>query len=409
MARGSAPPTDLAVRCRRGLGPACLVAFIAVAGAGLPLAAATSPPIDAQAGQLDIIRQQCIDGAQAVQTRERSIGALDLALGALQNSVDGKNKEIAATRAQQEALLGALERLALVPPGALVLAPEGPVDRMRSTILMAAAVPALSAKARELSNQLAALTSTRDQIDSRRKDIDAARAALAQGRDALTQLVARRNALAGQLPHDNGKQAAPSTSAVDQASDLFDLIKKADAAADQRDKDLLVRLKTLYTVPGKPPPNPSDPTKPKTLRALDAPQARMLWPVSGELAHRFGDADRDGQPSQGLTIQGVPGGVVVAPFDGQVDYVGEFQGYGLILIIRHAGGYHSLLAGLGHVDVTTGQWLLAGEPVGSLPDADDKGAGANFYFELRGDGRPVDPQSRLGSRDPKTEDTRVRE
>ena len=366
------------------------------------------PPIDAQAGQLDIIRQQCIDGAQAVQTRERSIGALDLALGALENSVDGKNKEIATSREQQEALLGALERLALAPPEALVLAPEGPVDRRRSTILMAAAVPALSGKARELSNQLAAVTSTRDRIDSRQKDIDAARAALAQGREALTQLVARRNALAGQLLHDDGKQAS-SISAGDQASDLFDLIKKADAAADQRDKDLLVRLKMLYTVPGKPPPNPSDPTKPKTLRALDAPQARMLWPVSGELAHRFGDADRDGQPSQGLTIQGVPGGVVAAPFDGQVDYAGKFQGYGLILIIRHAGGYHSLLAGLGHVDVTTGQWLLAGEPVGSLPEANDKGAGANFYFELRGDGRPVDPQSRLGSRDPKTEDTRVRE
>lgn len=408
MARGCAPPTDLAVRFRRALGPACLVAFLAVAGAGLPLGAATLPPIDAQATQLDVIRQQCIDGAQAVQTHERSIGALDFALRAMQNSVDGKKREIATSREQQEVLLGALERLALAPPEALVLAPEGPVDRMRSSILMAAAVPALSARAHELKNQLAALTSTRDQIDARQKDIDAARAALAQSRDALIQLVARRNALAGQLLHDDGKQAAP-TSAGDQASDLFDLIKKADAAADQRDKDLLVRLKILYTVPGKPPPNPSDPTKPKTLRALDAPQARMVWPVSGELAQRFGDADRYGRPSQGLTIQGVSGGVVVAPFDGQVDYVGKFQGYGLILIIRHAGGYHSLLAGLGHVNVTTGQWLLAGEPVGGLPGADDKGAGANIYFELRGDGRPVDPQSRLGSHDQKTEDIRVRE
>jgi len=44
-----------------------------------------------------------------------------------------------------------------------------------------------------------------------------------------------------------------------------------------------------------------------------------------------------------------------------------------------------------------------------LPDADDKAASATFYFELRRDGRPVDPQSRLGSRDQKTEDTRVRE
>jgi len=56
-----------------------------------------------------------------------------------------------------------------------------------------------------------------------------------------------------------------------------------------------------------------------------------------------------------------------------------------------------------------GQWLLAGEPVGSLPDADNNGASATVYFELRRDGRPLDPQSRLGSRDQTTEDARVRE
>jgi septal ring factor EnvC (AmiA/AmiB activator) len=47
--------------------------------------------------------------------------------------------------------------------------------------------------------------------------------------------------------------------------------------------------------------------------------------------------------------------------------------------------------------------------VGTLPDADGKNASVTFYVELRRDGRPVDPQSRLGSRDQKTEDTRVRE
>jgi septal ring factor EnvC (AmiA/AmiB activator) len=79
------------------------------------------------------------------------------------------------------------------------------------------------------------------------------------------------------------------------------------------------------------------------------------------------------------------------------------------LIIRHAAGYHSLLAGLGHADVAVGQWVLAGEPVGSLTAPDDKDAGAPLYVELRREGRPVDPQSRLVSRDQKAEDTRVRE
>lgn len=372
-----------------------------------PLAAATSAPTDAQIGKLDALRQQGIAAAQTVQTLERSIGALDIALRAMQSGIAGKSKELATSREQQKALLGALERFALAPSEALGLAPENAVDRARGAILMEVAVPALAAKVRELSGQVAALTATRDQIDAHRKDIDVGRAALAQDRATLAQLVTRRNALIGQFLHDDGKQAAPAAPG-DQASDLPDLINKADAVTDQRDKELLVRLKTLYTAPGKPASNPFDPTKPKTLRALDASDAQMVWPVAGELARRFGDSDRSGQPSQGLTIQGVPDGVVVAPFDGEVDYVGRFGAYGQSLIIRHAGGYHSLLAGLGHVDVMTGQWLLAGEPVGSLPDA-DKGAGANFYFELSRAGRPVDPQSRLASRDQKTEDTRVRE
>ena len=209
------------------------------------------------------------------------------------------------------------------------------------------------------------------------------------------------------MTRDDGK-SADGTVFGDAASDMFDLIKRADAAADQRDKELLVRLRAGGPA-AKGAPSPPDPTKPKTLRALDAPRAEMVWPAAGELVHRFGEADRYGRPGQGLTLQATPGGAVVAPFDGRVDFVGYFRDYGLILIMRHAGGYHSLLAGLGRADVTVGQWLLAGEPVGSLPAADDGTAGVSLYCELRREGRPVDPQSRLGSRDEKTEDTRVRE
>jgi murein hydrolase activator len=384
-----------------------LASLLVLVCAALSGVAAPPPTLDSQIAQLDAIRQQCVGAVLAVQQREQSIGALDLAISVMVHGVDTKKQEITQSREQQEALLGALERLARAPPEALAFAPEGPVDRLRSAILISAAIPALSAEARQLGSQLTALSSVQDQIDARRKDIDDARAALVKGRDQLAQLVSRRNALIGQLLHDDGK-AASAAALGDQANDLFDLIKKADAATDQRDKDLPVRLRVLYGTPAKGAA-PVDPTRPKSLRALDAPHTEMVWPVAGELTHRFGEADRYGRPNQGLTLEAMPSGIVVAPFDGRVDYVGPFRDYGLILIIRHGGGYHSLLTGLGRVDVTTGQWLLAGEPVGSLADADEKSASANFYFELRRDGRPVDPQSRLASRDQKTEETRVRE
>src|ERR1700744_1302736 len=221
---------------RRGLRSAVLALLLALAGAVLSDAAAPPPStLDSQIAQLDALRQQCISTALAVQQREQSIGALDLAIHVMVQGVDTKKQAIIQSREQQEGLLGALERLARAPPEALAFAPEGPVDRLRSAILIGAAVPALSAEARQLGSQLSALSSVQDQIDARRKDIDDARAALAQGRDQLSQLVSRRNALIGQLLHDDGKTASAVTLG-DQASDFFDLIKKADAATDQRDK-----------------------------------------------------------------------------------------------------------------------------------------------------------------------------
>jgi hypothetical protein len=82
-------------------------------------------------------------------------------------------------------------------------------------------------------------------------------------------------------------------------------------------------------------------------------------------------------------------------------------------IIRHGGLYYSLLAGMERVDMKADQWVLAGEPVGAMPDA----SGGALYFELRRAGRPVDPrpwlaagdQGRDGGRDEPDGDQKVRE
>ena len=151
-----------------------------------------------------------------------------------------------------------------------------------------------------------------------------------------------------------------------------------------------------------------DTTRPKSLRSVDAPQAALTRRVIGDIVGRFGETGERGELRQGLALEAPPRGVVVAPFDGRVAYVGKFRGYGLILIIRHGGGYHSVLAGLGQTSVTVGQWLSAGEPVATLADVTDGSASATLVFELRREGRAVNPQPRLATRDEKIEDSRVR-
>jgi septal ring factor EnvC (AmiA/AmiB activator) len=387
--------------------PAPLPAATAVKQAATPLippavpatppAAPVKPGTNAPA-ELSAIRAQCIATAHNVQQGERTVGALDLAIGVMERGAKAKQQQLDFNGKEEEQLLGALERLTRASPAALALS-EGPVDRVRSGILLASALPALQVQAQGLSAQLAALTAERAHIDARRPEFEAAHQALNKAREALAPLVVKRGDLIAKLLPPNDGKSPDIAKFSEQASDLTDLIKRADADTDRREKQLLIRLRAGPVLAKKGVPPPADPTRPADLRALDAPRTAMTWPVIGDLSHRFGDADRAGRPSQGLSVGASPAALVIAPFDGQVEFAGNFANYGLVLIIRHRGGYHSLLAGLGRADVTIGQWLLAGEPVGVMPGADGESASVTFYLELRRDGRPVDPQSRLASRE----------
>jgi septal ring factor EnvC (AmiA/AmiB activator) len=130
----------------------------------------------------------------------------------------------------------------------------------------------------------------------------------------------------------------------------------------------------------------------------------IFAPARGRILTHFGDATDTGGASKGLVLETRPGAQIVAPFDGRIAFEGPFRSYGQILIIEHGGGYHTVLAGLDRVDAVVGQWLLAGEPVGSMAPAGGsisgtpQGAGdlspagrPKLYLELRRNGQPVDP------------------
>ncbi len=127
--------------------------------------------------------------------------------------------------------------------------------------------------------------------------------------------------------------------------------------------------------------------------AISAPQ-RLLIPASGPIVRRFGEALSSGGRSNGLTIAAAGGGQVVSPGAGAVQYVGPVKGWGVILILRLAGGYHLVLAGLERTSVSVGQSVAAGEPVGWMPDgrqSDGQKTPRELYLEVREQGAPVDP------------------
>ncbi len=126
-------------------------------------------------------------------------------------------------------------------------------------------------------------------------------------------------------------------------------------------------------------------------------KARLPYPVQGKVILNYGDKTQTGS-SQGIVLETRAGGQVTSPSDGWVMYAGEFRSYGKILIINCGGGYHILLAGLSLIDVQIGQFVLAGEPVGTMASAakgTKTGRDENapvLYVEFRKDQRPVDPR-----------------
>jgi septal ring factor EnvC (AmiA/AmiB activator) len=113
----------------------------------------------------------------------------------------------------------------------------------------------------------------------------------------------------------------------------------------------------------------------------------------------FGQPGDGGQPHRGLTIEARPGARLVAPLDGKIVFAGPFRTYGLILIIEHSEGYHTLLAGLGRIDGTVGQTVSTGEPVGIAGSAET--GNPSIYVELRRNGQPIDPLPWLAPRNEK--------
>jgi septal ring factor EnvC (AmiA/AmiB activator) len=371
-----------------------LLLFAATAAAAAPLD--TAPPA---ASDLAAVRQQGIAAAADVQRREQVAASLGHAIDLLGSDLAGRRRGLADTRTEQALLLGELERVALHPPDRFIALPQEPLDRARGELLRQAIVPALRTEAQALAAAFARIAALTQEIAARQKELSAARDALATARAHLANLAQRRLVLEHQLLPQNIGDAAPLARLGRDAKDVGDLIKRADAEEDRRDRELLARARKAARKSSLPlAAAAADPTRPTDLHSFDPPASRLTPPVAGSLRRAFGaadPADNAAAASSGLSFDATPGATVVAPFDGRVSYAAPFGTFGLILIIRHGGLYHSLLAGLGRVDVRIDDWVLAGEPVGAMPDK----PGVGFYLELRREGRPVDPQPWLAARD----------
>jgi len=124
--------------------------------------------------------------------------------------------------------------------------------------------------------------------------------------------------------------------------------------------------------------------------AISAEDAGSLeWPVDGDLLYRFGLERRPNGTQfrwNGIGVSAPTGTPVRAVRAGEVLFAGRFEGYGLIVILHHGGGFYTHYMYLEELGVVEGRSVEAGQVVGTVGGADTP-EGPHLEFQIRA---PVD-------------------
>ncbi len=125
------------------------------------------------------------------------------------------------------------------------------------------------------------------------------------------------------------------------------------------------------------------------------------WPCVGEKRASFGRIKHPKfgteLPHNGIDIDAPMGADIRAVFDGTVVFAEWFKGYGLTIILDHGSGILSISAHASAILVEKGEFVAKGTLIGKVGDSGSL-SGAYLYFEIREDGRAVDPEQWLSER-----------
>ncbi|MFK7866637.1 MAG: murein hydrolase activator EnvC [Alphaproteobacteria bacterium] len=384
---------------------------------------------DRLAADLKTLKRDLIAMAADLQDQEAVIIRLDRQLDILQQDAERRNEEI-FTRNQQITDAIHLYRLNDQAGIAAIIMQEGdPADIIQGMTLTATILPLIGDRARLLGQDLKSLNNLQNNIQGKIALLDVNREKLQDGRTQLEDLVARNLDQYNTTQRSRQVTDLELRALVNQAQSINELIENL--------QNNQARQPAIIAPPPKPPPLPSQIislpqqdqdndrappaqaitqaqppqlapaappiilAKPQEIRPFPSGTQKLSNPVIGALAGRFGDSQLTGGTLRGIEFAARPQAQVTAPFDGQIVFAGTFRAFGLLVIIEHDGGYHSVLAGMERLNVINQQWVLAGEPIGSLPSRQSQAnsqEAIKLYVELRKNGTPINPLPFFDSR-----------
>ena len=416
----------------------------------LEAAESRAKQLQSDVGQMDAERArlnaQLQETARLIQRGEGQMTIIEARRDELESQQKLLQGSLAQRHSQIASLLSAMQRMGRNPPPVIITKREDALQMVRSAMLLARAFPELRTQAEDLAGRLNELARVMADIKAEREKFETETNRLKDGQLRLASLmeVKRQTLSERQEQLDEVRKAAAEISK--NVTDLAELITRLDKTV--ADNTTLGAYEKQAALAPEPPSTPrpagtagGEPTsiaagKPvevtpaagdqkiviaalpkmqspsfelspqggamsanpsRLMPAIPFHQARgqLPMPAQGKRVISFGEKMPSGSASKGLVMETRHGAQITAPCDGWVLYASEFRSYGQLLIINGGNGYHVVLAGLSQIDVQLGQFVLAGEPIGTMSAAPKGKAQDNapvLYVEFRKEGRPVDPE-----------------
>jgi septal ring factor EnvC (AmiA/AmiB activator) len=321
--------------------------------------------------ELGNTRERLIKLSASIQSNEKNLEALETRMTELERERQTLEEGLLERRRSTAQLLLALQRLRRMPPEAMIAKPDAPVKTAQTALLLKDILPRLHHQAEKLKTDLTQLSVIVTDLENKRELATAAGKKLAEEQKNLAGLIDEKEDLYKRTAGDLEMQRERVANLSAQSQNLRDLVRRVEK--DERPKKQEASIASS-----------------KKLLKLGKAQI----PLAGVIRTRFNEPDMLGSASKGVSIEGRPGALVVAPIDGQVRFAGEFKNYGNLIILEHAEGYHSLIAGFDKIDTVVGHSVSAGEPLGRLHRGQN-GETPALYFELRYKGKAINPAAKF--------------
>ena len=127
---------------------------------------------------------------------------------------------------------------------------------------------------------------------------------------------------------------------------------------------------------------------PNPVEMVAEPGIRLSAPAKGRVTGEFSDTNK------GIDIAGKVGDPVLAASGGKVVYAGNsLRGYGNLVIVKHDNTYLTAYAHNSKLLVQEGDAVKKGQKIAEMGDTDTNSV--KLHFELRVNGKPVNPQPYL--------------